>query len=305
MSVEPRTAATGHAAAEPTTRRRWSGVVAPALAALVCVAGTVLVWRLLVATRRGQLVEEASRQGSELARDQIASVTRGALEVISVPFLALVLVAAVAVALAQRRWSIAVAAVVLLAGSNLTIQVLQAGLVRPDLESSRLLLNSFPSGHAGVAASVAATALLIAPARWRAPVALLGTPISAGIGLATMVGTDVGAWHRASDVLGSVLITAAWYFALEAALAVAAGAPPPAPPAAGVRGSLRVLGVVGGLCAAPGLGALAATAVSVPTSDMNGVAYVGSSLVVIGAVCAVQASMLRLRPHHLPPRASL
>lgn len=286
------------------------GVLAPALASLLCIALTIVTWRIFVTTRRGQLIEEAARIGSADTRESFSGVTGILLGVVSVPFLVLVVAAAVLIALAQRRWSIAVAAIVLLVGANLTTQVLQDLLVRPSLNASPIALNSFPSGHATVAASIAATALLVAPVTWRPPVALLGTLLTAALGISTMIGNgnEIGAWHRGSDVVAAYLLTAAWYFAIEAVLAGIAvrhgAARRVAPPPLLVKVPLRILTVLGGICAALGVGALAATAVRSPvTSDLGyQVAFLGSVFGVAAVACFLQALMLRLRPHHPDPR---
>lgn len=298
---------------EPPARARRAalppGVLAPALASLLCVVLTVLTWRAFETTRRGQLVEEAARLGSEGARDRFSDVTSLLLGVVSVPFLVLVVAAAVLVALAQRRWSIAVAAIVVLVGANVTTQVLQASLERPSLGVSSLVMNSFPSGHATVAASIAVTALLVAPVGWRAAIALLGTLVSAALGISTMIGVDTTAWHRGSDVVAAMLIASAWYFLVEAVLAWLTerdGGPGARSRTAGrlVRPVLRVLTVLGGLCGGLGMGALAATALRVPVGTDLGeqVAFAGSVLGVAAVACGLQALMLRLRPHHPAPR---
>lgn len=295
--------------------RRWvvpPGVLAPALAALVCLVMTVVTWRLFVTTTRGQLTEEAARIGSAAARASLAEVTGLLLGTVSVPLLVIVVVVAVLVSLVQRRWSVAVAAIVVLAGANLTTQVLKAVLERPATDASAIPLNSFPSGHATVAASIAATALLVVPARWRPPVALLGVLISASLGIAAMIGNHVGyAWHRGSDVVGGILITAMWYFLVEAVLAAIAERDGTSAPDGGsptfFRVVMRILSVVGGLCAGLAIGALAATMVRVPvTTDLGyQVAFLGSVLGVAAVACFTQAAMLRLRPHHPRPLSSV
>lgn len=284
-------------------------VLAPSLAALACVALTVLTWRLLVGTTRGQLVEEAALTGSQGTRESLSGLAGFLLGTVSVPFLVLVLGGAVLASLLQRRWSIAVAAIVLLCGANLTTQVLQDQLQRPLGDAASITANSFPSGHATVGASIAATALLVVPVRWRPPVALLGTLVSGALGISTMIGDNAAAWHRTSDVVAAVLIVAAWYFAVEAVLAgIATKDRTPssggnATPAR-VKVPARILSGFGGLCAGLAIGALAATLVRVPITTEIGfdIAFGGSVLGVAAVVCFAQAAMLRLRPHHLPPR---
>ncbi len=285
-------------------------VLAPALAAIVCLILVVIDWRVFVNTTRGQLVEEAARIGSRDARESFSGITGTLLSVVTVPALVIVVIVAVLIALAQKRWSIAIAAIVVLVGSNLTTQVLKELLNRPLDDVSEVALNSFPSGHATVAASVAATALLVLPVRWRPPVAVLGSLLAAAIGISTMIGTEATAWHRGSDVVAAMLIATLWYFLVEAVLAglahasgeiAAAGNPPRAL----MKVPLRILSTLGWLSVGLGVGALAATAVRAPISTDLGfqVAFLGSILGVAAVAFFTSALMLRLRPHHQPPLA--
>lgn len=282
------------------------GVLAPLLAAVLCTAFTVLTWQVFVTTARGQLVEEAALVGSTSAREAWSGVTE-LLLVVSVPLLALVVVAAVLVSLIRRRWSVAIATIVVLCGANLTTQILQETLNRPEIDASSITANSFPSGHATIAASITAAALLVAPVRWRPATALLGALLTTALGVSTMIGTGQLAWHRASDVVAAVLVTAAWYFLAEAVLAgLSRTRVDPAQRAAGrrrIRVPLRILYGVGTLCTGLGGGALLATAVRAPiTTDLgHEIAFLGSALGVSAVVCFTVALMLRLRPHHHSP----
>jgi membrane-associated phospholipid phosphatase len=301
----------GEAVQPPRPRRVVPpGVLAPVLAAIVSLLLIVITWRLLVTTRRGQLVEEAARIGSRDARESLSDLTALMLGVVSVPFLVIVVAAAALVALAQKRWSIAIAAIVVIVGANLTTQVLQSLLVRPVEDASSIANNSFPSGHATVAASIAAAALLVLPVRWRPPVAVLGALLSASMGISTMIGTEIGAWHRASDVVAAMLIATLWYFLAESVLAALAHSGGESrsggnPPRALVKVPLGILTVLGTLCLALGMGALAATAVRAPiTTDLgHQVAFLGSAAGVAAVAFFTQAMMLRLRPHHPKPQS--
>lgn len=284
------------------------GVLAPVLAACVSAVLVVIAWRMFVTTARGQAVEEAALIGSRDARESFTGITGPLLGVVSVPFLVIVVAAAALIALVQKRWSIAISAIVVLVGANLTTQVLQSVLKRPLDDASAIALNSFPSGHATVAASIAATALLVLPVRWRPPAALLGALLSASMGIATMIGNEVGAWHRASDVAAAMLVATFWYFVAEAVLAALAhsdgeSASGGNPPRALIKIPLAILTALGGLCLALGGGALAATALRVPiTTDLGyQVAFLGSVAGVAAVAFFSQAMMLRLRPHHPRP----
>ena len=96
------------------------------------------------------------------------------LSLVSVWSVALVLAACVVLAVLRRRVAAAVAAMVLVAGANLTTQVLKYDvLTRPDIGFGST--NSLPSGHTTVAVSLALAGVLVAPAALRSLVALLGS----------------------------------------------------------------------------------------------------------------------------------
>lgn len=185
--------------------RRAVGLLLSALAA----AAVVGVWWFFVTTPGGQRIDEIAFLGSRIGRSRLDGGARTVLDVVSVPFLVLVLVVAAAVALLRRRLSLAVAVAAVVGGANVTTQLLKYGIFsRPALGISEVDLNSLPSGHTTVAASVAGAALVVTPPRWRWLAVLLGAVYAGGTGVATMV----GGWHRGSDVVAAVLVVAAWVF---------------------------------------------------------------------------------------------
>lgn len=116
-----------------------------------------------------------------------------------------------------------VAALVLLAGANLTTQVLKVLFENPHLlYEPRFDLtrtngfpgrNSFPSGHVTAVASIAAAALLIVPEPHRMTAAAIGLLATAAVGVSVVV---LG-WHFPTDVAGGLLVVGAWGFAVLAA----------------------------------------------------------------------------------------
>jgi membrane-associated phospholipid phosphatase len=103
--------------------------------------------------------------------------------------------------------------------------------------------DAFPSGHATAAMTLALCAVLVAPAAWRATVALVGAAFAVGVGY----GVVVLAWHFPSDVVGGFLVAGVW-----TSLAVAAlrrfERPAPEQPAG--RGGLVAAGVAAAVAAA-------------------------------------------------------
>ncbi|MBZ2197301.1 phosphatase PAP2 family protein [Occultella gossypii] len=280
----------------PLDARGRRGLTAPLLAALASAAVLVVTWWFFVTTRLGQLIDDAALSGADAGPLTLTQAMLPILDVVSVPFVAGAVVAAVVIAVAQRRWSIAGAAVLLLVGANVTTQILKAVLPRPDLGATLALSNSLPSGHTTVAASVAATALLIAPHRWRGPVAVGGAVYAALTGLATMAGE----WHRASDVVAAFAVAAFWYFIIEAARSVRRRSLPRGyrgAPTANAVTLLSVVAIATGLLGAV-IGAI--TALNVPVYERPGevIAYVGSCSSVIAASAVATLAMLAMRPHH-------
>jgi len=138
------------------------------------------------------------------------------------PLLAM-LVLACAIALARRQPLDALAAVAVVAGANITTQLLKAVFSHPRFQSAvgaeQLGEVPFPSGHVTAAASIAIAFAFVVPASLRPLVALVGAGLVAAVGCSVMV---LG-WHFPSDVLGGILVAAGWGFAVLALRRLAAG----------------------------------------------------------------------------------
>jgi membrane-associated phospholipid phosphatase len=117
-----------------------------------------------------------------------------------------------------------VAAIVVVAGANLTTQLLKTTLehVRHRAFEHGIELpwpNSFPSGHTTAAASIAVALFLVVPAAHRLSAAAAGAALTAVVGLSVVI----LAWHYPSDVLGGLLVVGTWGFAALAWLRSRAG----------------------------------------------------------------------------------
>jgi membrane-associated phospholipid phosphatase len=134
----------------------------------------------------------------------------------------LMLIGICALALHWGRRREALAAVAVVAGANLTTEVLKAlfGHERfwPFLGEGQPWTNSFPSGHTTAAASIAVALLIVAPARLRPLAAVAGAALTCAVGI-SVVALE---WHYPSDVLGGLFVAAGWGFAALAALRLAA-----------------------------------------------------------------------------------
>lgn len=124
---------------------------------------------------------------------------------------AVCLAACVVVAVLQRRWAVAVSAGVLIAGANITTQVLKYQVLQSVSPP-----NTLPSGHTTVGLSLSLAAVIVASHRWR-PLVTAGAAA-----LATFVGAGTVAahWHRPGDVLAAGMVCLGWS---AVALAIAGG----------------------------------------------------------------------------------
>jgi membrane-associated phospholipid phosphatase len=192
----------------PTARPRTAGAVALCLAvALASAAGVWLTWRVFVTRYTGQRVDQVVFEGAELGQGRLWQVAEPVLDVVSVPYVALVLLAAVLIATARRRWELAVQVAVLMGGANLSTQVLKHWVLdRPDLGITPGAPNALPSGHTTAAASVSAALVFVVPPRARPWAAVLGAAYTSATGVSTLIGR----WHRPSDVVAAVLVVLAW-----------------------------------------------------------------------------------------------
>lgn len=184
---------------------------------VVAVAGLVAVCEVFLTWQVGQRVDETALRGSRIGRGQLIDGALSVLGVISVAGLVVMTGAAVVIGISRRRLDLALAAVVVVGGANLSTQVLKrAVLERPDVGIDTSTSNSLPSGHTTVALSVSAALVLVVPARLRPVTALLGAATSILTGVATMA----AGWHRPSDVVAATCVVGAWVGLVVLALAV-------------------------------------------------------------------------------------
>ncbi|MCL2594376.1 MAG: phosphatase PAP2 family protein, partial [Promicromonosporaceae bacterium] len=181
-------------------------VLAGILAALAAI-GAHLTWVFFVTTETGQRLDELAFTGSHRSQPRLWALLEPVLNVISVAFIILAVLAVMVLAAVRRRWVLAIQVAVMIGGANLTTQLLKDVFYhRPNLLPGPAWHNSLPSGHTTVAASLTMALLLACPRFWRPVVAVLGVGWTSLTGIATMVDQ----WHRPSDVVASVLVALAW-----------------------------------------------------------------------------------------------
>jgi membrane-associated phospholipid phosphatase len=133
------------------------------------------------------------------------------------PFVA-ILTAVVGAGLLGRRRRETLAAVAIVAGANLSTQVIKHLLEHERyqwaLGMHQPAPDSFPSGHTTAAASLAVALVLVLSPRLRPLAAAVGALFTLAVG----TGLVVIEAHFPSDVLGGLLVVASWTFAAIAAL---------------------------------------------------------------------------------------
>jgi membrane-associated phospholipid phosphatase len=191
----------------------------PLAACLACVNGLVLLAALAYeAEPLGRLDAKllsrlSAPKGSPL--DRIAAAVMHLADLL--PLLAMLAVVC-GLALRWGRRREAIAAAVLVAGANLTAQILKVVLshprYQPILGYRQIGSAAFPSGHATAALSIALAFGLVVPRSWRRWVVLGGAVFALALGCSVLVLNR----HYPSDVLGGWLVAGAWFFAVLIAL---------------------------------------------------------------------------------------
>jgi membrane-associated phospholipid phosphatase len=189
---------------------------------IACVLLLGALYFVAVRTEWGQRLDDAALDG-RTTRANVLRATERLLDPISITSLAVVGAGIAVIAVARRRPHLAVMALLVIGGANLTTQVLKRDLLtRPDLlgEADRLGGASFPSGHATVAMSIVVALILVVPARMRGPTAAFGFVYAALVGM----GVVTAGWHRPSDVMAAYLVAVGWAAGAAALLIIWRGA---------------------------------------------------------------------------------
>jgi membrane-associated phospholipid phosphatase len=180
-------------------------VLAPLAVAILAAGGVAAMYAAFVRTATGQYADTTAMRGGDVHHQRVVEVLSRTLNGTTLVTLVLVCLVAAAVGVLRRRVDLAIGAGILVLGANASCQLLKVRLPRPDL-SDFPGPNSFPSGHAAAAASVAFALILVLPAAVRGIVALAGAAYVTVIGVATVWAE----WHRPSDVVAAVLLVLAW-----------------------------------------------------------------------------------------------
>jgi membrane-associated phospholipid phosphatase len=202
-------------------------VKAPLAGWFVCTAGLIMVALLAYGSGAAQRLD-----ASVLARfvgqsgTHANSLASGLTLLGDPPALLLMTALACGIGWVRRRPRSVAAALVVVAGANLTTQALKVALSHPRarelLGADNVAWDGFPSGHVTAAASTAIAFAFVVPRRLRPSVAALGACFVVAMGWSVLVLN----WHYPSDVVGGILVASSWGFAVLASMRFAAGLHP-------------------------------------------------------------------------------
>ncbi|WP_208641027.1 phosphatase PAP2 family protein [Micromonospora arborensis] len=287
------------------TARGWTAVWLVVLA-LVQAAAFVAVWRVAVHTEIGQWVDTVALTGNRIGQDAIDGPVNRILNAMSVVSLLAATAMIGFIALIRGRIALAITATLLIAGANLSTQLLKHGLSRPDygIDPDRVAVgNSLPSGHTTVAASVAVALVLVLPARVRAVSAFLAAGYAAVAGVATLS----AGWHRPSDAVAAYLVVGVWAAMAGLVLLITQREQAEVAPGDAHRLAALVLGI-GGVLALVACGFALAWLVDLRDTGPEDltrrplfVGYAGSAAGIAGTMAVVMALVLTV-VHRLVPR---
>lgn len=198
--------------AAPRSQRPRGATARPLLSLLAAAACTVLIVllaRAAVGMASGQRLDQLILSGAQDHEGTLAQYAATAVGTVSFPVMAGLLAAAVVLVLLRRRLALLLPLGLLVVGANLTTQILKHLVVSREALGPGIDItpNSFPSGHTTLAAA-ATIAVVLASGRGRVVLAPLGAVWTAAAG----IGTLVLGWHRPSDVIGAIVVVAAWTF---------------------------------------------------------------------------------------------
>ncbi len=181
-----------------TSTASRTAVAAGGVAVFAAVTGLAL-W-----TGAGQRLDERAMKTMVAGRDAELTVL-SLLGRVSIGAVLAVAAVCVALAVVRGRVRLAVAAVVVIVGANVTTQLLkEVVLQRAALDV--IAPNSLPSGHTTVVASAVGALLLVTPRALRLPVVLPGALAVTVTGASTVV----AGWHRPADIVAALAVCLVW-----------------------------------------------------------------------------------------------
>lgn len=252
------------------------------LVAAGAVGALVAVTVVALHTAAGQRLDERAMQTVIAGRDAELTVL-SVLGRVSIGAVLAVSIVCVLLALLRGRVRLAVAALLVIAGANVTTQLLkEVVLERSALEV--IAPNSLPSGHTTVVASAVGALVLVVPWALRPPVVVAGALAVTVTGASTVV----AGWHRPADIVAALAVCLAW----TASGAIVARGPGRSAPGVAVA---SLAGAAAGLVLLVGIGVR-------PAQGWSGFLEAAIVLGVMGLTAAVAVAMMeRVAPGSRQP----
>lgn len=176
------------------------------IAAVLLTIGFVLTYFFFVRTYVGQIVDERAFAGASQQHDLVYRLTGMILG--SIPLFGIgggIVLTLLIGSITRRPKHIVVALLTGAVALGLAELAKHVFLTRAQTGATDLLSNSFPSGHATVAASAAFAVFVVSPPRWRPLAAIIGTAFSVLTGVLLVIQQ----WHRPSDVVAAFMLVGA------------------------------------------------------------------------------------------------
>jgi membrane-associated phospholipid phosphatase len=181
-------------------------VLPPLLAAAGCAFAAVVVWLTAYHLSPFEAIDQRTFDGFlGLSRPATAGWATQFSHLGDPGPFALFAAALVLLALARRRLRTAIVVAVILAGANVSTQLLKPALAKPEVFPG-VETATWPSGHATAAMSLVLCLLLVVPVRLRPAAAAVGGLFA----LAVVYSILILGHHEPSDVLGGFLMAGAW-----------------------------------------------------------------------------------------------
>ncbi len=186
-----------------------SGPAAALAVAGACLAALGLIWVVAELVPAGQVRDSlALHDFVLLSRPNVNLLANGLVHLLEPPLFICWGLMLVTIALLRRRPRVALAVALVMALAPLSAEALKPLLAHPHVQVGAVYVNaaSWPSGHATAALALVLCAVLVAPARLRRPLAVLGATFAAAVGCSLLI----LAWHMPSDVVGGYVLAALW-----------------------------------------------------------------------------------------------
>jgi hypothetical protein len=271
---------------EGTPQASWK----PFLTAVCLLAGAGLFGLLVTSyvalrTSQGLRLDSAAADAVSSPPMVLSRLYEG-LSAVSVGSVAISLLLCVTMAVMRRRHDLALGAMIIIGGADVTTQILKNDLFgRVGIGEGP---NTLPSGHTTVALSIALAAVVVAPPAWRSMVSIGVSATAALVGVALVLGR----WHRPSDVIAATFVCVVWAAVGMVAAALVRRCPPAMAP--------RVSANVGALIGASMVGGLLVSWGVRPQPGLRDLGLGVISLGSIGLACAMSvAAVAYIADRHL------